>query len=244
MQQLPLGISPAREQDFANFVPGPNREALARVRALAAQTLEERIVYLWGTRGCGRSHLLAAAARANPQLVVADDVQVLDQHAQQALFVAINEAREGGPAVLAAGDAPPAQLGMRPDLASRLAWGLVYQLVPLTDADKAEHLKALATARGPLPFDAVVPCFPRRLPRDLTSLAAVMEVLDRYSLMRQRPLTLPLVREALREEMLGGQAEGRGVDSSHARGRTHPRNHRPPRRATRLGPIGLTRTGA
>jgi len=48
-----------------------------------------------------------------------------------------------------------------------------------------------------------------RLPRDLTSLAAIMEVLDRYSLMRQRPLTLPLVREALSEEMLGGQAEGR-----------------------------------
>lgn len=209
MQQLPLGISPAREQDFANFVPGPNREALARVRALAAQTLEERIVYLWGTRGCGRSHLLAAAARANPQLVIADDVQALDQHAQQALFVAINEAREGGPAVLAAGDAPPAQLGMRPDLASRLAWGLVYQLVPLTDADKAEHLKALATARGLLLSDDVASYLLSRLPRDLTSLAAVMEVLDRYSLMRQRPLTLPLVREALREEMVGGQAEGR-----------------------------------
>ena len=123
MQQLPLGISPSREPDFANFVAGSNREALARVMALAAQTLEERIVYLWGTRGSGRSHLLAAAARANPSLVIADDVHGLDERAQHALFMAINEAREGGPAVLAAGDAPPAQLGMRPDLASRLAWG-------------------------------------------------------------------------------------------------------------------------
>ena len=209
MQQLPLGISPARDPDFANFVPGSNREALARVMALAAETLEERIVYLWGTRGCGRSHLLAAAARANPRLVIADDVQLLDEPAQRALFVAINEAREGGPAVLAAGDAPPARLGLRPDLASRLAWGLVYQLTPLTDADKAEHLKALAAARGLLLSDDVASYLLRRLPRDLTSLAAVMEVLDRYSLMRQRPLTLPLVREALSEEMLGGQAEGR-----------------------------------
>ena len=209
MQQLPLGISPARDPDFANFVPGSNREALARVMALAAETLEERIVYLWGTRGCGRSHLLAAAARANPRLAIADDVQLLDEPAQRALFVAINEAREGGPAVLAAGDAPPARLGLRPDLASRLAWGLVYQLTPLTDADKAEHLKALAAARGLLLSDDVASYLLRRLPRDLTSLAAVMEVLDRYSLMRQRPLTLPLVREALSEEMLGGQAEGR-----------------------------------
>jgi DnaA-homolog protein len=209
MQQLPLGISPAREQDFANFVPGSNREALARVMALASQTLEERIVYLWGTRGCGRSHLLAAASRANPRLVIADDVQALGERAQHALFLAINEARDGGPAVLAAGDAPPARLGLRPDLASRLAWGLVYQLMPLTDADKAEHLKSLATARGLLLSDDVARYLLERLPRDLTSLAAVMEVLDRYSLMRQRPLTLPLVREALSEEMLGGQGEGR-----------------------------------
>ena len=209
MQQLPLGISPAREPDFANFVPGSNREALARVMALAAQTLDERIVYLWGTHGCGRSHLLGAAARANPQLVIADDVQALEESAQHALFVAINEAREGGPAVLASGDAPPARLSLRPDLASRLAWGLVYQLIPLSDADKIEHLKALAATRGLLLSDDVATYLLRRLPRDLTSLAAVMEVLDRYSLMRQRPLTLPLVREALSEEMLGGQAQGR-----------------------------------
>jgi len=208
MQQLPLGISPSREPDFANFVPGSNREALARVMALAGQTLEERIVYLWGARGSGRSHLLAAAARANPSLVIADDVQSLGERAQQALFVAINEAREGGPGVLAAGDAPPARLALRADLASRLAWGLVYQLNALTDADKAEHLKALAGARGLLLSDDVAAYLLARLPRDMASLAAVMEVLDRYSLIRQRPLTVPLVREALSEEILGGQSAG------------------------------------
>ena len=209
MQQLPLGISPSREPDFANFVAGSNREALARIMALAGRTLEERIIYLWGARGSGRSHLLAAAARANPSLVVADDVQSLDERAQHALFVAINEAREGGPGVLAAGDAPPARLALRPDLASRLAWGLVYQLQPLTDADKAEHLKALATGRGLLLSDDVAAYLLARLPRDMASLAAVMEVLDRYSLIRQRPLTVPLVREALSEEILGGQSAGR-----------------------------------
>src|SRR5919204_4045117 len=107
MRQLPLEIAPSVEPDFDNFVPGPNVEALARVRSLAAGALGERIVYLWGESGSGRSHLLRAAARANPALVVADDVQALREAEQQALFVAINEAREGGPAVLAAGDRPP-----------------------------------------------------------------------------------------------------------------------------------------
>ena len=209
MQQLALAISPRPQPAFDNFVPGPNAEALARVRQLAAGTLDERIVYLWGEAGSGRSHLLAAAARVNRALVVADDVERLAAAEQHALFVAINEAREGGPAVLAAGDQPPAQLRLRADLKSRLAWGLVYQLLPLSDIDKARHLKALADARGLLLSDDVVAYLLTRLPRDMASLQAVMEVLDRYSLMRQRALTLPLVREALAQEMVGGQASTR-----------------------------------
>ena len=209
MQQLPLAISPRIEPAFDNFVAGPNAEALARVRELAAGTLGERIVYLWGEGGCGRSHLLRAAARANRALVVADDVQALGEAEQRALFVAINEVREGGPAVLAAGDRPPALLALRADLKSRLAWGLVYQLAPLGDRDKAEHLKALATARGLLLSDDVAGYLLARLPRDMASLAAVLEVLDRYSLMRQRALTVPLVREALAQELLGGQPHSR-----------------------------------
>ena len=66
---------------------------------------------------------LRAAARANPQLVIADDVDATGEAAQQALFVAINAARDGGPAVLAAGSAPPAGLGLREDLRTRLGWG-------------------------------------------------------------------------------------------------------------------------
>jgi DnaA family protein len=209
MQQLPLAISPRPEPAFDNFVAGPNAEALSRVRSLAAGTLGERIVYLWGEAGSGRSHLLGAAARANPALVLADDVQRLGAAEQHALFVAINEAREGGPAVLATGDQPPAQLALRADLKSRLAWGLVYQLVPLSDTDKARHLKALAGARGLLLSDDVASYLLTRLPRDMASLEAVMEVLDRYSLMRQRALTLPLVREALAQEIIGGQLRGR-----------------------------------
>jgi len=205
MQQLPLGLSQGAEPAFDNFIAGRNAEALARVRALAAGTLGERIVYLWGEPGSGRSHLLHAAARANPALVIADDVEALDAGGQQALFVAINE----GGAVLAAGAKPPARLGLRADLATRLAWGLVYQLVALGDEDKARHLKSVAAERGLQLSNDIVGYLLTRLPRDMRSLQAVMEVLDRYSLMRKRPLTLPLVKEALAEEILGGQPRSR-----------------------------------
>jgi DnaA family protein len=197
MQQLPLAISPPAEPDFDNFVAGANEEALARVRELAAGTLREAVVYLWGEPGSGRSHLLRAALRANPGLVIADDVETLGATAQQSLFNAINAAREGNAAVLAAGPAAPAGLPLREDLRTRLAWGLVYQLKPPGDADKALHLRTEAARRGIALGDEVVAYLLTRLPRQLSSLNTVLEVLDRYSLIRQRAITVPLVREAL-----------------------------------------------
>ena len=200
MQQLVLDIRPAAEPDFDNYIAGPNAEALARVRALATGALREAIVYLWGESGSGRTHLLHAAARANPQLVIADDVEALDSAAQQQLFAAINAAREGAAPVLAAGKVSPAGLALREDLRTRLAWGLVYQLRPLSDADKAEHLRAAATRRGLRLSDEVVGYLLTRLPRDLPSLNGVLDALDRYSLAAKRPVTVPLVREALEKK--------------------------------------------
>jgi DnaA-homolog protein len=197
MRQLPLEISPPAEPAFDNYVAGANSEALAHVRSLAAGGLEERVVYLWGEPGSGRSHLLRAAVRANPALVVVDDVETLDAEGQQALFTAINAARDGQAAVLAAGNASPAQLALREDLRTRLAWGLVYQLKPLTDAEKALHLRSEAARRGLKLADEVVWYLLNHLPRDLASLNAVLDLLDRHSLARQRPITLPLVREVL-----------------------------------------------
>jgi DnaA family protein len=196
-RQLPLEISPPAEPTLENFIAGANAEALERVRALAAGTLQEAIVYLWGEQGSGRSHLLRAAARANPGLVVADDVQGLDAAAQQALFLAINAAREGQAAVLASGSAPPAGLALREDLRTRLGWGLVYQLKPLTDAQKALHLRAEAGRRGLRLSDEVVWYLLHHLPRDVASLNTVLDRVDRHALARQRPVTLPLIREAL-----------------------------------------------
>src|SRR6185295_19061085 len=166
MRQLPLEISPPAEASFDNFVPGQNAEALARVRELALGTLREAIVYLWGEAGSGRTHLLRAAARANPSLVIADNVQALDGEAQQRLFSAINAARDGRAAVLAAGPAAPAALELRADLRSRLAWGLVYQLRPLGEAEKLRHLQAEARRRGLVLSDEIAAYLLARVPRD------------------------------------------------------------------------------
>jgi len=197
MHQLVLDISAPAAPDFDNYVAGPNAEALASVRRFAAGELREAVLYLWGEPGSGRSHLLRAAATANTTLVVVDDVEKLDAPAQQRLFIAINAARQGDSPVLAAGSQPPAQLALREDVRTRLAWGLVYQLKPLSDPDKALHLHAQAARRGLRLPDEVVGYLLTRLPRDLASLNCVLDALDRYSLSAKRPVTLPLVRKAL-----------------------------------------------
>ncbi|MBS0337558.1 MAG: DnaA regulatory inactivator Hda [Proteobacteria bacterium] len=204
MRQLVLGISPPPEPAFEGFVTGRNAELVSRLKALAAGQLAETVVYLWGERGSGRSHLLGATQRAavHPErLFIADDVDSLDAAAQIALFNRINEVREPGQAprgtVLAAGSAPPAQLALRDDLRSRLAWGLVYQVHTLTDAEKATYLRDEATRRGLRISDEVVAYLLTHVRRDLPTLVAILAHLDEYSLSRQRPLTLPLVREAL-----------------------------------------------
>ncbi|OGA21319.1 MAG: hypothetical protein A3H34_01800 [Betaproteobacteria bacterium RIFCSPLOWO2_02_FULL_67_19] len=199
MRQLALGISPPPVPSFDNFVIGANGELVARLRELADGRLAESIFYLWGETGSGRSHLLAAAARAATRpLVVADDVERLDEAQQRVLFNRINEARESGGAVLAAGDAPPAQLPLREDLRSRLAWGLVYLLKPLTDAERAHYLHSEAERRGLRLGDEVVRYLLNHVRRDLPSLGAILDRVDRLSLEQQRPVTLPLVREALK----------------------------------------------
>jgi DnaA family protein len=199
MRQLALGLSPPPEPTLANFVPGANAELLVRLRELASGRPGEAIVYLWGEPGSGRSHLLAACAR--PGVLAADDVETLDEAGQSALFVAINEAREAHTSVLAAGNAPPAQLPLREDLRSRLAWGLVYQVKRLTDEDRATYLRAEAARRGMRFSDEIVHYLLARVRRDLRSLGVILDLVDRASLEQQRPVTLPLVRDALRTNL-------------------------------------------
>lgn len=195
-RQLALPLQPPPAPSLDNFVPGSNGELLARLRELAAGRCAEAVVYLWGAPGSGRSHLLAASAR--PGVTLADDVERLDAAAQAALFSAINRAREAGGTVLAAGAAPPAQLALREDLRSRLGWGLVYEVKPLTDAEKAVYLHAEAARRGLRLSDEVVWYLLTHVRRDMPSLGAILDHLDRASLEQRRALTLPLVREALR----------------------------------------------
>jgi DnaA-homolog protein len=219
LKQLALDLAVPPPPTLENFIAGRNGELLAQLHRLAAGEPGERFFYLWGPPDCGRSHLLAAtvaqlrragaayvACRAETRFdaglqrvncVALDDVERLDEEGQVGAFDLYNALRERGGALIASGSAPPVQLALREDLVTRLAWGLVYQLHALTDEEKTKALADRAASRGfRLPHE-VAEFLLKRVRRDLPTLLAMLDALDRYSLETKRPVTVPLVRELL-----------------------------------------------
>lgn len=228
MTQLLLDLLPTQAPSLDNFIAGENAELLSRLRVLAQPGCFDAI-YLWGPAGCGKSHLLSAAARLalrkRPALLLADrpaaatftappggllivdDVETLDEAAQIALFRIFNTARMIGLGLLIAGHQPPVQLQLREDLRTRIGQMLIYEVRTLDDEQKAAALRRHALERGLRVDDGLVRYLLSHGRRDLPSLMAVLDHLDRATLERQRPATLPLLKEALQLQLVPAHDE-------------------------------------
>ncbi|CED78427.1 DnaA-homolog protein hda [Candidatus Hamiltonella defensa (Bemisia tabaci)] len=101
--------------------------------------------------------------------------------------------------LLMTGDRPPRQLHLHlPDLASRLDWGQIYKLQPLSDDDKVLSLQLRAKLRGFELPEEVGRFMLKRLDREMPSLFTALDRLDKASIRAQRKLTIPFVKEILR----------------------------------------------
>ena len=194
MKQLLLDIKPAAPPTLQNFVVGRNAEAIANLE-MAINGQNPQFIYLWGESGSGKSHLLQACKAIGACVV--DDVHLLNNEAQINLFNQYNQRKEAGQWMITAGLHAPTQMGLRDDVATRLAWGLVYQLHPLNDIEKATALKLHAFERGMKLPDEVVDYCQRYLRRDLPTLMATLDALDEWSLTMQKPITVPMLRKLL-----------------------------------------------
>lgn len=222
MQQLLLEVARVSPPTFKNFVTGVNQELLRVLTGVIDGQEHERVVYLWGEGGCGKSHLLQATAQAlidrqfpvryvncrqiaksdfdcDVNRIMVDEVEQLDETSQIRLFNLYNSIRENQEGFfLASGTRPPAQLGLREDLATRLGWGLVYQVHALTDTQKIEAMQHHATRRGFTLSREICEFLLKNTPRDLSSLLGLVDGLGDYSLQQQRPVTRALLYQWLR----------------------------------------------
>lgn len=221
MRQLTLNVRPDVQATLANFVAGPNQALLTALRQQMTAT-DGSWLYLWGAPGTGRSHLLQAIAAESlasgrpsaylpgeqggellleqGQLVALDDIDQLDADGQAALFRALIQAHEARATLILAGSAPPQQLTLREDVRTRIGQALVFEIQALSDADKGILLIEHASARGMRLEADIVEYLLRHGRRDQAWLMSVLDALDEVSLSQARPITLPLLREILRDD--------------------------------------------
>lgn len=229
MQQLPLRVHIGEAARFDAFVAGPNAEVLDQLTGPSPP----RVLWLWGRRGTGKTHLLQAACAAVGErggsatyldlddadrpallegcealdLICLDGLErVCGDAAWNAAVFRLYTLMQDGPGRLyVASTAPPASLQFRlPDLRSRLLAAVVHQLRELDEDGQLEALGRRAARRGfELPRDAAA-YLVHRLPRGMHSLCAVLDRLDEASLVAQRRLTIPFLRQALESDQSAG----------------------------------------
>ena len=221
MRQLLLDFTRAPAPTFENFVHGGNAELLHALEAAARGAPAERVLYMWGESGAGKTHLLKAFAAASgaryatgadfgevaPVLAI-DDVERMPEPDQIRLFNAFNEGAFSF--LLVSARAAPREVALRRDLATRLATGLTYLLLPLTDGEKQAALAAHAKVRGIALGEEITAYLLTHARRDMGSLVAALDCLDRYSLETGRPITVPLLKDALQMTLTPALSQGRG----------------------------------
>jgi DnaA family protein len=226
-QQLPLGLQLKASARFSNFIAGPNEELLEQLRLTAGGEGEpfflcwggsgsgkthllQASCHLATSGGRSAAYLsLRDSAEWQPELldgwesyplVCLDDVDAIagQRHWEEALFHLYNRIREQGGSLVVSTSSAPAGLSLcLPDLASRLGWGLVYQLQALTDEQRLQALQLRARQRGCEMPDETGRYLMRRMPRDMTGLFDLLDRLDQASLVAQRKLTVPFVKSVL-----------------------------------------------
>lgn len=194
--------------------------------ATPAATHAPTCIWVHGASGTGKTHLLQAlcadarllrtaylplreatgcddemlSGYGQFELVCLDDAEAIaGQPAwEQALFRLHQELDEQGGRLVVAGAALPSKLDFRlRDLASRLNGGLVLTLHALDESEQIEALQLRAQLRGfELPEDTARFLL-RRIPRTMAKLCSFLDELDAASLIAQRRLTIPFVKQVM-----------------------------------------------
>ena len=227
-RQLPLALRYPPDQRLDTFV-APPQGAIAQLQALAAGASGDWI-YLSGPAGSGKTHLALAACAAaesagqraayfplkaaagrvgealealQADLFAIDGLEAVAGRGadELALFEFHNRARAGGVRVLYAATSVPDALGLcLPDLRSRLGQCARIGLAALDDAGRRTVLRARADRRGLAMDEAALDWLLERVGRDLASLTARLDTLDRLSLAAKRRITVPFLRHVLDAE--------------------------------------------
>jgi len=229
-QQLPLHFEFRANQTFEDFFPGANQEIVTHLQQCVAGLGEQQIFLWGKSgqgkshllQACchqAQRHKLSSfyfdlahAQLPDPamlsglddyNIVCFDNIEAIAGNAawERAFFNFFNQQRDRGHQLIVSASSAPNAIAIRlPDLKTRLNWGLTLKIQPLTDSDRVAALIFKADHMG---FE-IAPQAGRFLlthyHRDLASLWALLEKLDRASLAAKRKLTIPFLKQILDED--------------------------------------------
>lgn len=237
---IDAALASARHGDSATTPPGSAQGCT--VARLEHGTLG--VLYLWGSPGSGKSHLLHAACGTTTQgggsamllslasvanqppapllrdldsmtLLCLDELDAIagNDAWELALFHLLNRCQETGTRIVVAARQAPGQLRLgRPELGSRLAWGLVIHMLPLGHADRQAVILERARDLGLSLSPEVASYLHSRFDRDLKALLTLLAELERETLATQRRLTVPFLRHYLQTRRGPATTPRSGVD--------------------------------
>jgi DnaA family protein len=133
-------------------------------------------------------------------LVCLDNIECIagDKLWEEAVFHLFNRLRDAHKHLIVAAPSAPTHLSLHlADLQSRLSSGLTFQVASLRDIDKQQLLQMRAKERGLQMNANVANYLMKHWPRDIQALLQALAQLDQASLLHQRKLTLPFVKQTL-----------------------------------------------
>ena len=225
--QLSLGLELNHLKTLDQFYAGPNQEALTYIKELVTGESENFVYIFGPDRvgkthllqgACFEAQMRHESAiyvslkdaKNYPEamlenleclnLVCLDDVDAIcgDELWEEKLFHLFNAMRSRGSHLLCAASKPPRECPfVLEDLKSRLSWGLTFRLRALTDQELAEAFFKNAALHGLNVSDDVVEFLLNRLPRKTDEIMKVFDTLNQASMVAQRKLTVPFVKQVL-----------------------------------------------
>lgn len=227
VHQLPLNIQLRDDATLDSFYPGDNIEVIKAIHYFVSQKEGAFLYLWGQEgvgrshllqAACHASSELGYAALYLPlleqkyfsssilqgidqiSLICLDDIQAIAglPDWEEAIFHLFNRIQLQGSCLLVAADVSPTHLPITlPDLKSRLASGVTYQLHRLSDEQKIKALQLRAAQRGLQLAKSVGQFLLSRCSRDMSELFLTLEELDKASLAEQRRLTIPFVKQVL-----------------------------------------------
>ena len=228
-EQLPLQFELQSNQSFSTLYPGDNQETISHLQNISNSTEQQLFLWGAPGTGkthclqacCKESNnqnntafYLSIDSQSIPDpsilegletfdLVCLDNIEHICNNAvwEQKFFNFFNLHRDNNKQLIISASCPPKYLDIKlPDLKTRMSWGLTLKLTSLSDEQQLNALTYKAKALG---FDIPVNVgrfIMTHYARDLMSVWAILDKIEQATLIAQRKISIPFLKQIMAEK--------------------------------------------